>query len=118
AALSNGTVRAWGQNLWGQLGDGTSSGPDSCGSGVPCSTTPVPVSGLSGVSAVAAGSVGQEGGAFRLALLDDGTVVAWGNSTGGALGIGASTGPDRCAQAACSTKPVPVSGVSGVSAIA
>ena len=58
ARMSNGTVRAWGWNQYGQLGNGDKSSSNS----------PVPVVGLTGVSAVAAGN------SFGLALKSDGTV--------------------------------------------
>jgi hypothetical protein len=70
ALLSNGTVMAWGYNQYGQLGDGTATGPEMCGSQA-CSRVPVAVSGLTGVTAIAAGS------GHSLALLGDGTVMAW-----------------------------------------
>ncbi len=62
ALLSNGTVKAWGSNEFGQLGDGTET------------TRPIPgsVAGLGDVKAVAAG------GYFNLALLQDGTLRSWG----------------------------------------
>jgi alpha-tubulin suppressor-like RCC1 family protein len=51
ALLTDGTVRAWGDNTWGQLGNGTTTWP------TPTPTpTPVQVSGLSGVTAIAAGN--------------------------------------------------------------
>src|SRR5262249_11998945 len=66
----------------------------------------VAVSGLSGVTAIAAG------GFFSLALLSDGTVMAWGGNFSGELGIGTTTKsavPVKvCAagpQAACPTGP-------------
>src|SRR5262249_18751587 len=93
ALLASGTVQAWGLNEFGQLGDGGSE----------ASVLPVPVSGLSEVTAVAAGE--QQ----NLALLKQGTVMAWGATT---------TGPEKCeVSAACSKTPVPVSGLSGVSSI-
>ncbi|HXN39904.1 MAG TPA: IPT/TIG domain-containing protein, partial [Solirubrobacteraceae bacterium] len=123
ALLGEGTVVAWGANEWGQLGDGTDTGPDSCRAAyaasldytVGCSTTPTPVEGLSGVVAVAAGAQ------HNLALLGNGTVMAWGDNELGQLGEG-TFGPDRCHTQAeptqCSTTPIPVSGLSEVTAIA
>jgi len=111
ALLSNGTVESWGENAWGQLGDGTETGPETChaafaqapGYEVPCSTTPVVVSGLSGVVQIAAGA--QHG----LALLKNGTVMAWGANQDGQLGDGTETNSDV---------PVAVSGLNEVTAIA
>jgi alpha-tubulin suppressor-like RCC1 family protein len=113
ALLSNGTVAAWGENESGQLGDGTHTGPGACvfRFGFPreeleelrsCTPTPVLVSGLSGVSATAAGS------AHSLALMSGGTVMAWGNNDNGQLGGGSTTSSDV---------PIAVSGLSGVTAI-
>jgi alpha-tubulin suppressor-like RCC1 family protein len=109
ALLSDGSVVAWGENLKGQLGDGTHTGPSVCKligheseQSVACSPTPVVVSGLSGVTAVAAG------GSHSLALLSNGTVVAWGDNSSGQLGDGTTNNSDV---------PVAVSGLSGVTAI-
>jgi alpha-tubulin suppressor-like RCC1 family protein len=106
ALLSDGTVVAWGDNEYGQLGDGTSTGPETCPSAgfstVPCSRTPVPVSGLSGVTAISAGDD------HNLALLSNGTVVAWGANNDGQLGDGSTTD---------SSVPVPVGALSGVTAV-
>jgi len=66
----NGDMWAWGDNYWGQLGNG---GPDD-------SITPVRIAALSGVAAVAAGLH------HGLALLGDGTVQAWGDNQHGQLG--------------------------------
>ncbi len=58
-SVQPGTAMAWGLNTAGQLGDGTTT----------TRTTPVPVAGLSGVTAIAAGYN------HRLALLGDGPCV-------------------------------------------
>ncbi len=106
-------VRAWGVNDYGQLGGGTTGGPDRCSGGLPCGTTPAAVRGLSGVTAIAAGPD------HNLALLSNGTVVAWGENTYGELGDGASTGPADCAGLLpCSARPVAVRGLSSVTAVA
>ncbi len=80
ALLSDGSVRAWGLGASGQLGNGQS------GAGAE-SDVPVPVSAPAGwtgrkVIAIAAGA------AHSLALLDDGTVWAWGLGASGQLGNG------------------------------
>jgi alpha-tubulin suppressor-like RCC1 family protein len=106
ALLRNGTVVAWGANGQGQLGDGTNAGPETCQTQfegpVPCSLTPVAVSGLSGVTAIAAG------GSFGMALLKNGTVMVWGEL----ILDDKATPPEQ------SDVPVPVSGLNGVKAIA
>ena len=63
----------------------------------------MPVQGLTGVTAIAAGSL------FSLALLANGTVMAWGDNREGALGDGTLRN---------SSVPVAVKSLSGVTAIA
>jgi alpha-tubulin suppressor-like RCC1 family protein len=101
--LSNGTVWSWGEDQFGQLGTGSVLGPSTC-DGMPCSPTPVIVSGLANVIAIAAG------GSHALALLNNGTVMAWGLNSDGQLGDGTSTGPTIfCVNhAPCSPTPIPV----------
>jgi Regulator of chromosome condensation (RCC1) repeat len=115
ALLSNGQADCWGWNVYGQLGDGTSVGPESCNMGIelyPCSTTPVQVRGLTNATAVAAGSEDA------CAVLSGGQVDCWGVNFFGELGDGTSTGPESCREAGeygkpypCSTTPVQVSGI-------
>ena len=107
ALLQNGHVYAWGDGVDGELGDGTSSGPNICDN-TPCSTKPVAVTGLSSAMAIAAGAN------HSLALLKDGTVMAWGDNGGGELGDGTTTGPDTCSEGnPCSTTPTTVTTVTG-----
>jgi alpha-tubulin suppressor-like RCC1 family protein len=96
ALLSGGSVECWGGNSSGELGDGTDTGPDSCGYGG-CSTTPVAVSGITNATAIAAG------GDSTCALFSDGGVDCWGDNTGGELGNDTTGGE--------STTPVAVSGL-------
>jgi len=65
-------VLGWGQNTYGQLGDGSLTQSD----------VPIPASGLNFVTAVAAGK------RHSLALLANGTVMAWGYNGFGQLGDG------------------------------
>jgi alpha-tubulin suppressor-like RCC1 family protein len=105
ALLKGGAVVAWGDNDDGQLGVGSLTGPEMCsvsGGEAPCSKVPVAVSGISEATAVAAGDN------FSLALLKDGTVMAWGANWVGQLGDGSTTQRDA---------PVKVSGLSEVIAI-
>ena len=113
ALLSNGTVMAWGENTYGELGDGASAGPGNCSGLLPCSATPVEVRGLRGVTAIAAGLY------FSLALLSKGTVMAWGLNDYGQLADGTKSGPSTCSSGApCSTRAAAVRGLHGVTALA
>ena len=94
ALLADGSVMAWGRGNEGELGNGAMAGSD------------VPVSVELGGAAVTAISGGEE---HNLALLGDGTVMAWGANGQGQLGDGGT---------AASPVPVAVTGLTGVSAIA
>ena len=102
ALLADGTVRAWGKNVYGQLGDGTTTDR----------FMPAPVSGLANVVSVGSGGI------HGLALLSNGTVMAWGDNEYGELGIGNFTGPELCGTSPCSKLPIPVPGLTNVVAIA
>ncbi len=107
---------AWGDNEFGELGDGSTTDSDE----------PVEVGGLSGVVAVSAGS------ASSYALLENGTVMAWGANDRGQLGDEPSregktnrvTGPELCESPelegwlfGCARTPVEVVDLSEVAAI-
>ena len=98
ALLGNGTVRAWGENAWGQLGNGT-----TITTGCYCIPNPVQVSGLTNITAISSGAV------HSVAMRSDGTVWAWGRNLEGELGNGSTT---------TSNIPVQVSGLTNVAAIA
>lgn len=70
---SDGTVWAWGFNVYGQLGNGTVNFVQK---------TPVQATGLDNVKSISAGCW------HSLALKNDGTVLAWGDSTYNQLGDG------------------------------
>jgi alpha-tubulin suppressor-like RCC1 family protein len=73
ALLSDGSVYCWGQNTYGQLGDGTKG-------------TASGVSAVSGLPAAATAIVA--GANHTCALLSDGSVYCWGQNTYGQLGDG------------------------------
>jgi RHS repeat-associated protein len=80
ALKSDGTVWSWGDNGYGELGNGTTGS-----SGCYCVDTPVQVSGLTDVRAV------PQSGSSVFALRADGTVWAWGLNNIGELGIGTTS---------------------------
>ena len=80
ALCSDGTIAAWGNDTYGQLGDGTNNN-----SNVPVAVTASGVLSGQTVVAVAAGFN------HSLALCADGTVVAWGMNSAGQLGNGSNT---------------------------
>jgi alpha-tubulin suppressor-like RCC1 family protein len=106
-ALTNpGGVLCWGANYWGQLGNGSFTGPQTCDT-VACSTTPVQVSGLlTGVQQITAGA------SHSCALLLDGSIQCWGLNNDGELGTNSHDGPSTCYSSRdCSPTPLDVTGI-------
>lgn len=75
ALLDNGTVRCWGQNDYGELGDGSTTDR----------TTPVQVASLTNVVKISAGE------RHTCVLTSSGSVMCWGVNTYGQLGDGTQT---------------------------
>jgi alpha-tubulin suppressor-like RCC1 family protein len=96
ALLASGAVRCWGRNVYGQLGNGTTTN----------SSVPVTVKGISNATAVATGAF------FSCALLASGAVQCWGMGLHGELGNGSPVPWEN------SSVPVSVAGISTAVAIA
>lgn len=90
ALLDDGTIKCWGNNSDGQLGDRTTTD----------SSVPVTATTLSGITQVAAG------GRHSCALTENGAVKCWGSN--GSYQLGDGTGND-------SVIPVPVNEIGGYS---
>jgi alpha-tubulin suppressor-like RCC1 family protein len=128
ALARDGTVWAWGHNIWGQLGAGIIDGPDFCpippepphASDSVCSKRPVAVIGPGGAARLTHVTAVAAGVNHSVALRADGTVWTWGQNGLGQLGIGDTKGPEICAPympeygpSPCSAEPVPVVGPDG-----
>jgi alpha-tubulin suppressor-like RCC1 family protein len=92
ALMESHTVRCWGRNEWGGVGDGTRTDRN----------TAVLVKGLSGVAQVDVGLL------HACAVLDDGTVRCWGSNSSGQLHDGSNN--DR-------TVPVVAQGITNVAQV-
>jgi alpha-tubulin suppressor-like RCC1 family protein len=111
ALLNSGEVVAWGDNAWGQLGNGTEgNGAQTANSPVPVHVCAIAVTAeecikehkfLKGVTAIAAGDE------HSLALLGNGTVVTWGWDNYGQLGNG------KIGEQESSEVPIVVEGLGG-----
>ena len=101
ALAVEGSVWGWGSNQSGELGTGTASGGQS---------TPVQITGVAQVIALAAGS------GHSLALKSDGTVLSWGSNASKQLGR--PTLEDGTSSASSAMIPALVPNLDTVSAIA
>lgn len=103
ALMNNGTIKAWGRNFDGELGNGMQTT-----SGCFCEMNIVDVLGMTNVLAVASGNISSH------ALKDDGTVWGWGGDNFGQLGDGNA----NLTGCFCELTPVQAVGLSGITAIA
>ena len=94
ALLADTTITCWGDNTYGQVGTGNTTTPQS---------TPVAVSGVTGVIDVSVGLV------HTCVILTGGTVKCWGDNTYGQVGTGNTTTPQLT--------PVLVSGITTATSI-
>ena len=101
--IADGSVWGWGNNVYGQLGNGTTTA-----SLVPVQT-PFPAGAFITQAAL--------GGNFGLALTSTGSVYVWGNNTSGQFGDGTFTTGDLTTGIK-SLVPVLVPGISGVKKVA
>jgi len=92
ALIEGGTVKCWGSNSYGDLGDGTTTD----------SPVPIQVANLSGVTAISAGNE------HSCVTVSDATAKCWGGGGSGELGNGLTKS---------SSSPVAVSSLTGVAAI-
>ena len=106
ALASNGTLWAWGDNGYGELGNGKNNN----------SATPVQVVGsngsgtLTGITAISAGNE------FSLALASNGAVWAWGSNAEGQLGNNATTGSSTPVQVVGSNGSGMLTGITAIAA--
>lgn len=96
ALIADGTVKCWGDNYYGQLGDGTTT---------PVRSSPWQIAGLSNVVALSAGA------SHTCAIVADGTGRCWGRNDRGMVGDGVTYDLQK-------RSPVPVYGLTDAVAIA
>jgi alpha-tubulin suppressor-like RCC1 family protein len=112
ALLENGTVFAWGDDTFGQLGNGGSFGVIGTIALPTKRATPGVVPGLTNIVAVAAG------GTVSFALRNDGRLFAWGSDNVGQLGDGDAENIGQTVPVALSLKGITQVATSGFHTLA
>ena len=102
---TDGTVSCWGDNTWGQLGNGKSGDTEF-------SAIPIKVPSIADATAIASG------GAHNCVLHTDGTVSCWGYNDDGQLGNGESGNRDYLSPTVFSPIPAKVPSINNATAIA
>jgi alpha-tubulin suppressor-like RCC1 family protein len=102
ALLETGEIRAWGNNSFGQIGNGTTAN----------ALAPVTVSGITTADAIFSGCLMSGNSySYHFARLANGTWMGWGTNGAGKLALGTDS-PDSV------LTPVPVPNLNGVSTLA
>jgi alpha-tubulin suppressor-like RCC1 family protein len=107
ARLATAVARCWGDNTYGELGDGTMTSHPR-----PVAVTTDGSAALTDVAQVAVGL-----GAETCARLVDGSVSCFGRNNSGQLATGGTVGPETCSTDACSTLPVKAQNTAGSAAL-
>src|SRR5204863_1826609 len=89
ALLEDGRVQCWGDNTYGQLGNGAAINPNTPRGAASTLHSSVPVTVVGITTAV---SVTASDGYHSCAVLQDGTVKCWGDNVSGQLGNGTRNG--------------------------
>jgi len=97
AVMADGTAQCWGANVFGQLGDNSTTD----------SLVPVSVSGITGLTPATTAVSVSTGDSHSCAVMADGTATCWGSNGNGRLGDNSGTN---------SPVPVLVSGITGLTA--
>ena len=108
ALLQSGGVECWGDNSWGQIGNGVTGGP---GCGGTCFDTPQTVTGISNAISISATFYSY------CALLRTGSVDCWGSNSEGEIGNGSGSFPGGCGPGPCFNTPQQVVSISTATSV-
>jgi alpha-tubulin suppressor-like RCC1 family protein len=116
AILTTSGAVCWGLNRFGNLGMGTTNGPNPChgqSGGGDCSAEPQTVVTSNGKALVGVNQIVPDGILGWCAVLASSGVDCWGDNNYGELGDGSTSGPTTCLYGPCAPYAVPVVGLNG-----